>query len=88
MIVLRYFTVVFLLSKIKISFFPFFPRGDQSRKRAGEELTYSKYASNPALQCAAVPDELGIQVVVDFWVLGGGKVSEAASSHVVSCLPV
>lgn len=56
---------------MKMPFFPFFPRGDQSRKRAGEELTYSKYAFNPALQCATVPDGLGIRVVVGFWVPGG-----------------
>lgn len=64
---------------MKIPFFPFFPRGDQSRKRAGEELTYSKYASTSALQCAAVPERLGIQVVVGFWLLRGGKVSGTAS---------
>ena len=73
---------------MKIPFFPFFPRGDQSRKRAGEELTYSKYASNPALHRATVSDGFGIQVVVDFWVLRAGEVSEAASPHVASCLPM
>lgn len=69
------------------TFLPFFRRGDQSRKRAGEELAYSKYASDTALQCAAVPDGLGIQVAVGFWILRGGEVSETASPHVASCLP-
>lgn len=62
------------------AFLPFFRRGDQSRKRAGEELTYSKYASAPALQCAAVPEGLGIQVAVGFWIPGGGEVSECIST--------
>lgn len=36
----------FSFFQVNISLFFLFPRGDQSRKRAGEELTYSKYESS------------------------------------------
>lgn len=52
---------------MKTPFFAFSHRGDQSRKRAGEELTYSKYSSTPAPEQAPAPHSLGSR---SWWTCG------------------